>query len=233
MTATDALPLILLPGLLCDQRLWATQAADLADTCPVSIPDLTRDVGIAALARRVLAEAPPRFALGALSMGGYVAFEILRQAPERVVRLALFDTMASPDTPERATQRRAMLDLAERGRFLGISPQLLPRLIHASRLGTPVADTVLAMGKAVGKEAFLRQQQSIIDRPDSRPTLAQVRVPTFIVVGAQDQLTPPAEAELMAAGIQGSRLVVLDDCGHLPPLELPERTTSLLREWLA
>ncbi|WP_282281624.1 alpha/beta fold hydrolase [Pseudomonas sp. PS02302] len=233
MTATDALPLILLPGLLCDQRLWATQAADLADTCPVSIPDLTREVGIAALARRVLAEAPPRFVLGALSMGGYVAFEILRQAPERVVRLALFDTMASPDTPERATQRRAMLDLAERGRFLGISPQLLPRLIHASRLGTPVADTVLAMGKAVGKEAFLRQQQSIIDRPDSRPTLAQVQVPTLIVVGAQDQLTPPAEAELMAAGIQGSRLVVLDDCGHLPPLELPERTTSLLREWLA
>ncbi len=105
-------------------------------------------------------------------MGGYVAFEILRQAPERVARLALFDTMASPDdAPERAAQRRAMLELAERGRFLGISPQLLPRLIHASRLGTPVADTVLAMGKAVGKEAFLRQQQSIIDRPDSRPTL--------------------------------------------------------------
>ena len=233
MTATDSPTLILLPGLLCDSRLWAAQAADLADVCPVLIPDLTRDLGIPALARRVLAEAPPRFALGALSMGGYVAFEILRQAPERVARLALFDTMASPDAPERAAQRRAMLELAERGRFLGISPQLLPRLIHASRLGTPVADTVLAMGKAVGKAAFLRQQQSIIDRPDSRPTLAQIQVPTLIVVGAQDQLTPPAEAELMHAGIQGSRLVVLDDCGHLPPLELPERTSALLREWLA
>ena len=233
MTATDTLPLILLPGLLCDSRLWAAQAADLADVCPVLIPDLTRDLGIPALARQVLAEAPPRFALGALSMGGYVAFEILRQAPERVARLALFDTMASPDAPERAAQRRAMLELAERGRFLGISPQLLPRLIHPSRLGTPVADTVLAMGKAVGKEAFLRQQQSIIDRPDSRPTLAGIRIPTLIVVGAQDQLTPPAEAELMHAGIQDSHLVVLDDCGHLPPLELPERTSALLREWLA
>lgn len=233
MTATDTLPLILLPGLLCDSRLWAAQAADLADVCPVLIPDLTRDLGIPALARRVLAEAPPRFALGALSMGGYVAFEILRQAPERVARLALFDTMASPDAPERAAQRRAMLELAERGRFLGISPQLMPRLIHPSRLGTPVADTVLAMGKAVGKEAFLRQQQSIIDRPDSRPTLAGIRISTLIVVGAQDQLTPPAEAELMHAGIQDSRLVVLDDCGHLPPLELPERTSALLREWLA
>lgn len=233
MTATDTLPLILLPGLLCDSRLWAAQAADLADVCPVLIPDLTRDLGIPALARRVLAEAPPRFALGALSMGGYVAFEILRQAPERVARLALFDTMASPDAPERAAQRRAMLELAERGRFLGISPQLLPRLIHPSRLGTPVADTVLAMGKAVGKEAFLRQQQSIIDRPDSRPTLAGIRIPTLIVVGAQDQPTPPAEAELMHAGIQDSHLVVLDDCGHLPPLELPERTSALLREWLA
>ncbi|KTS76581.1 alpha/beta hydrolase [Pseudomonas oryzihabitans] len=233
MTATPALPLVLLPGLLCDDRLWTTQAADLAATCSVSIPDLTRDASIAAMAQRVLAEAPPRFALGALSMGGYVAFEILRQAPARVARLALFDTMASPDGETRAAQRRAMLELAERGRFLGISPQLLPRLIHASRLGTPVADTVLAMGKAVGKDAFLRQQQAIIDRVDSRPTLAQIRVPTLIVVGAQDQLTPPAEAELMHQGIQGSRLVVLDDCGHLPPLELPERTTALLREWLA
>ena len=233
MTAIPALPLVLLPGLLCDERLWTTQAADLVATRAVHIPDLTRDASIAAMAQRVLAEAPPRFALGALSMGGYVAFEILRQAPERVARLALFDTMASPDAPERAAQRRALLELAERGRSLGISPQLLPRLIHASRLGTPVADTVLAMGKAVGKAAFLRQQQSIIDRPDSRPTLAQIQVPTLIVVGAQDQLTPPAEAELMHAGIQDSRLVVLDDCGHLPPLELPEHTSALLREWLA
>ncbi|KUM42461.1 alpha/beta fold hydrolase [Pseudomonas sp. EpS/L25] len=233
MTTTPALPLVLLPGLLCDERLWATQAADLAAICPVLIPDLTRDASIAAMARRVLAEAPPRFALGALSMGGYVAFEILRQAPERVARLALFDTMASPDGEARAAQRRAMLELAERGRFLGISPQLLPRLIHASRLDSPVADTVVAMGKAVGKEAFLRQQRAIIDRPDSRPTLATIQVPTLVVVGAQDQLTPPAEAELMHQGIQGSRLVVLDECGHLPPLELPERTTTLLREWLA
>ena len=98
MTATDALPLILLPGLLCDQRLWATQAADLADTCPVFIPDLTRDAGIAALAHRVLAEAPPRFALGALSTGGYLAFEILRQAPERVAPLAPSATIAIPDS---------------------------------------------------------------------------------------------------------------------------------------
>lgn len=232
MITTPALPLVLLPGLLCDERLWTTQAADLAAICPVHIPDLTRDASIAAMAQRVLAEAPPRFALGALSMGGYVAFEILRQAPERVARLALFDTMASPDGEARAAQRRAMLELAERGRFLGISPQLLPRLIHASRLGTPVADTVVAMGKAVGKEAFLRQQQAIIERPDSRATLATIQVPTLVVVGAQDQLTPPAEAELMHQGIPGSRLVLLDDCGHLPPLELPERTTALLREWL-
>ncbi len=232
MTTTPALPLVLLPGLLCDERLWTAQATDLAAICPVHIPDLTRDASIAGMAQRVLAEAPPRFALGALSMGGYVAFEILRQAPERVVRLALFDTMASPDGEARAAQRRAMLELAERGRFLGISPQLLPRLIHASRLGTPVADTVVAMGKAVGREAFLRQQQAIIERPDSRPTLATIQVPTLVVVGAQDQLTPPAEAELMHQGIPGSRLVVLDDCGHLPPLELPERTTALLREWL-
>ncbi len=224
--------LVMLPGLLNDQRLWAQQATDLAGEREVRIADLTRDDSISAMARRVLDEAPPLFALAALSMGGYVAFEIMRQAPERVLRLALFDTMASLDSAERAATRRGLLQLAHRGRFIGVSPQLMPRLIHPRWLASHVSATVQQMAVAVGKEGFIRQQQAIIDRTDSLPLLAEIRVPTLIVVGADDQLTPVAEARLMHERIAGSRLEILPECGHLPPLEMPERTLALLREWL-
>ncbi|MDH4585700.1 alpha/beta fold hydrolase [Pseudomonas sp. BN415] len=224
--------LVLLPGLLNDHRLWAHQADALSDEANVQIADLTRDSSIAAMARRVLEESPPQFALAALSMGGYVAFEILRQAPERVSRLALFDTMASLDSAERAATRQGLLELANRGRFIGVSPQLMPRLIHPRWLDSEVSATVQQMAVAVGKEGFIRQQQAIIDRPDSVPLLEDIRIPTMIVVGAEDQLTPVAEAHLMHEKIAGSRLEILPQCGHLPPLEEPERTTALLREWL-
>ncbi|MFZ6044590.1 alpha/beta fold hydrolase [Pseudomonas sp. CR3202] len=224
--------LVLLPGLLNDERLWAQQADALSADVDTHIADLSQDDSIGAMARRVLDEAPPRFALAALSMGGYVAFEIMRQAPERVLRLALFDTMASLDSAERAATRRGLLQLAHRGRFIGVSPQLMPRLIHPRWLDSHVSATVQQMAAAVGKEGFIRQQQAIIDRADSLPLLADIRVPTLIVVGADDQLTPVAEARLMHERIAGSRLEILPECGHLPPLEMPERTLSLLREWL-
>ncbi|WP_044874424.1 alpha/beta fold hydrolase [Pseudomonas sp. LFM046] len=224
--------LVMLPGLLNDHRLWAQQAEALAGQVDVQIADLTRDDSTAAMARRVLDEAPPRFALAALSMGGYVAFEILRQAPERVLRLALFDTMASLDSAERAATRKGLLELAHRGRFIGVSPQLMRRLIHSRWLGSHVSAAVQEMAAAVGKEGFIRQQQAIIDRADAVPLLAAIRIPTLIVVGADDQITPVTEARLMHERIAGSRLEILPECGHLPPLEAPERTTDLLREWL-
>ncbi|MNQ67013.1 Pimeloyl-[acyl-carrier protein] methyl ester esterase [compost metagenome] len=224
--------LVMLPGLLNDQRLWAQQATALAGQVDVQIADLTRDDSIGAMAQRILDEAPPRFALAALSMGGYVAFEIMRKAPERVQRLALFDTMASLDSRERAATRRGLLQLAHRGRFIGVSPQLMPRLIHPRWLDSQVSATVQQMATAVGKEGFIRQQQAIIDRADAVPLLAEIRVPTLIVVGADDQLTPVAEARLMHERIPGSRLEILPQCGHLPPLEEPAQTTALLREWL-
>ncbi|MCO6055233.1 alpha/beta hydrolase [Pseudomonas sp. MOB-449] len=225
--------LVMLPGLLNDHRLWEQQAEALSGQANVQIADLTRDNSIGDMARRVLDEAPPLFSLAALSMGGYVALEIMRLAPQRVQRLALFDTMASTDSEERAANRRGLLELAERGRFIGVSSQLMPRLIHQRWLGTPVADLVQQMATAVGKDGFIRQQQAILNRSDAVPLLSQILVPTLIVVGAQDQLTPVAEAQLMHARIPGSRLVVLAECGHLPPLEEPDRSTALLREWLA
>jgi pimeloyl-ACP methyl ester carboxylesterase len=233
--------LLLLPGLLCDARLWRTQVADLAGQARCQVADLTLDDTVAPMAARALAGAPPRFALCGLSMGGYVAFEILRQAPERVERLALLDTSARPDTPEQARRRRGLVALARSGvgqaggatGFRGVTPRLLPQLLHPANLGGPLGAEVMAMAEAVGRDAFLRQQAAILGRPDSRALLPGIRVPSLVAVGEADALTPPALAEEIAAGIPGARLAVLPGCGHLPPIEDPAAVTALLRGWLA
>nr|WP_026331752.1 alpha/beta fold hydrolase [Pseudomonas mandelii] len=229
----NSVPLVLVPGLLCDERLWAHQKGALQHSTQVFIPDVSIDSSIAQMAKRALDEAPPTFALAALSMGGYVAMEIMRLAPERVTKLALFDTMVRPDDDARAQARQGLLALAELGRFKGVTPQLLPKLMHSRCIGTAVADTVKAMADAIGKEGFVRQQKAIIERPDYRPMLEAIAVPTLIVVGENDEITPIVESEEIHRGIPHSRLVVLSECGHLPPLEHPELITQLLSEWLA
>ncbi|MFJ4142840.1 alpha/beta fold hydrolase [Pseudomonas sp. NPDC089734] len=230
--ACNNLPLVLLPGLLNDERLWAHQTAAFESSRSVFVADLSRDDSIAQMARRTLEQAPPFFALAALSMGGYVAMEIMRQAPERVRALALFDTMVRPDSEDRARVRRGLLELAQLGKFMGVTPQLLPRIIHPRCLGTAAAQEVMDMAQAIGREGFIRQQQAIIDRQDYTALLQAISVPTLVVVGENDEITPLAESQFTHDGIAGSRLVVLPECGHLPPLEYPERTTELLQEWL-
>jgi pimeloyl-ACP methyl ester carboxylesterase len=229
---TDRAPLVLLPGLLCDARLWRDQAVALADIAEPATADLTLDDSVAAMAGRVLAGAPGRFALAALSMGGYVAFEVLRQAPERVARLALLDTSAAPDTPERARQRRAAMESLKLGRFQGVTTRMLPQLVHARHVRGAVGDEVRAMARRVGGAAFLRQQQAILDRPDSRPLLPSIRIPTVVAVGDSDVLTPVTEVEEIHRGIAGSAMHIFRECGHLPAMELPQETTQVLRKWL-
>ncbi|MBB6250487.1 alpha/beta fold hydrolase [Nitrospirillum iridis] len=225
--------MILLPGLLCDAALWRHQVRDLADLADVRVADLTGAESMADLAAGVLASAPARFSLAALSMGGYVAQEIMRQAGDRVERLALMDTSARPDSPEQRRRRQGLLALARTGKFRGVTPRLLPQLLHPDHQADPaIAGEVMAMADRVGRDAFIRQQGAILGRPDGRPDLAAIRCPTLVVVGGQDQVTPVAWAEEMASGIAGARLAVVDRCGHLPPLEQPGETTRLMREWL-
>jgi pimeloyl-ACP methyl ester carboxylesterase len=230
--SANRIPLVFLPGLLCDERLWHAQATALADIAVPMTANLTLDDSIAGMARRVLGEAPPRFALAGLSMGGYVAFEILRQAPSRVTRLALFDTTAAPDTPERRTQRLASVRAARFGRFAGVTPRLLSQLVHESRVSGPVGIEVRAMAQRVGRDAFLRQQNAILGRPDSVADLVRITVPTVIGVGDSDVLTPLADAHLMHRAILGSTLHVFAKCGHLPALETPDEASQVLRAWL-
>ena len=226
-------PLVLLPGLLCDGELWRHQVATLADVAEPSVVDLTRHHDLAAMARHVLAEAPETFALAGLSMGGYLAQEIMRQAPDRVERLALLDTSARADTQERMSQGRDLMTLAQRGAFKGVTPRLLPDLIHPDRLGDrALTEAVLAMAGRVGREAFLRQQAAIMHRPDSRRDLGAIHCPTLVLCGRQDALTPLAVHEEMAEKVPHATLVVVEDCGHLAPLEQPHAVSAVLRYWL-
>jgi pimeloyl-ACP methyl ester carboxylesterase len=225
--------LVLLPGLLNDHRLWARQAEALAGTLEVIIGDLTQDDTLAGMADRVLAGAPARFALAGLSMGGYVAMEIMRRAPERVERLALLDTTARPDLPEQTQRRKDAVELARSGGFDKIMPTMLPLLLHPDHLDDE-AITGLAkdMARKVGPEAFARQQAAIMARPDSRDTLRSVSCPALVLCGAEDALTPPDRHDEMAGLIPGARRVSIPRCGHLSPIERPEAVAAALREWL-
>jgi pimeloyl-ACP methyl ester carboxylesterase len=227
--------LILLPGLLCDAALWSPQVDALADICQPWVADLTRDDSISAMAQRVLAEAPAGpFALAGLSMGGYVAQEILRQAPQRVERLALLDTRARPDEPEETQRRHALMELAQReGGFVPVTNRMLPLLVHPSRVrDEPLVGVIRGMAERVGLPAYLRQQRAIIDRPDFRPALAQISCPTLVLCGREDALTPLTFHEEIARAIPGAWLVVIDRCGHLSTLERPGDVNHALRGWL-
>ncbi|HJR69459.1 MAG TPA: alpha/beta fold hydrolase [Gammaproteobacteria bacterium] len=229
----DMLPTVLVPGLLCSPRLYAEQIPALWRFGPVVVAAHTHDDSMRGIARRLLAHAPPRFALVGLSMGGYVAFEVQRQAPDRVAKLALLDTSARPDLPEQSEQRRRQIELAQGGRFGQIAGMLFPRLVAASRRGDQLLEAVVqAMAEETGVEAFVRQQTAIMQRADSRPGLAAIRCPTLVVVGAEDVLTPPDRAAEIAAGIPHARQVVVPDCGHLSTLEQPQAINRALTELL-
>lgn len=226
-------PLVLLPGLLCDRALWAPQLEALADIADAKVADLTRDESLPAMAARVLEEAPPRFALAGLSMGGYLAQEIMRRSPERVTRLALLDTSARADTPERLAQRRGLIELAQKGEFKGITPRLLPQWVHPDHLADrELTRAVMEMTQRVGRDAYLRQMRAIMARPDGRADLPRIRLPTLVLCGREDAATPLALHQEIAALIPGATLVVIQRCGHLSTLEQPQQVNAALRRWL-
>ncbi len=226
-------PLLLIPGLLCDASLWAHQTRFLADIVTMRVVETTLDDTLGAMVARSLATAPPRFALAGLSMGGYIALEFMRQAPDRITRLALLDTSARPDDEVTLKRRRGFIELAEQGKFKGVTPRLLPAFIHPDRLDDlPLVQAVTAMTENVGKDAFLRQQKAIMGRVDSRPHLAAINVPTVVICGRQDAATPLALSEEIARGVTEARLCVIEECGHLSTMERPHAITALMRDWM-
>lgn len=223
--------LLFLPGLLCDARLWRHQMTAYPQA---QIADLTQDDHVDAMAYRALADMPGRFALCGLSMGGYVALAIMRLAPERVTRLALFDTSARADTPEQVRRRRVLMAMTRGNRFRGVTPRLLPQLLHPDHLSNEkLTQDVLDMAEAVGRDAFLRQQHAILQRPDSLALLAGIAVPAVVAVGDGDVLTPPALAAEMASLIPNATLHIIANAGHLAPMEQPAAVNDILRDWIS
>jgi pimeloyl-ACP methyl ester carboxylesterase len=229
----EPLPTVLVPGLNCSARLYAAQIPVLWRFGPVTVADHRRADSMAAIARSILDSAPARFALVGLSMGGYIALELLRQAPARIAKVALLDTGARPDDPERSARRDHQIAMAREGRLAEVVDMLWPLLVHPSRLNDE--DLKWAnhiMADETGPEAFIRQQAALKSRQDSRPGLSAIRCPTLVLVGDNDALTPPDWSQEMAEGIAGARLVIVPECGHLSTLERPEAVNRALVEWI-
>lgn len=226
--------MLLLPGLLNGASLFEHQADVLANVVGITIADLTGSNSIAALARDALAQAPAGpFILVGMSMGGYVALEIMRRAPERVRALALLDTSAHADSDEATEARKQLITLGEKD-FPAVIEKLLARMALPENASRPeVSGVFQSMATALGYEVFVRQQQAIIGRADSQPSLKAIKCPTLVVCGREDLVTPVEVHREMAAAITGAQLEVIEDCGHLSPLEQPEQVTRILGDWLA
>jgi pimeloyl-ACP methyl ester carboxylesterase len=233
MVTTPSLPVVLVPGLACTPRLYAEQMPALWTFGPVLVADHRRGDSMDAIARQLLAQAPTRFALAGLSMGGYIALAVQRLAPDRVMKLALLDTGSRSDTPEASERRKASMEKVRAGEFDAVMDTLWPVLVHKNRRDDlALKRIVIDMAMTAGSDAFIRQQQAIMTRPDSRPGLPAIRCPTLVLVGEGDELTPPALADEMASLIPNSRLVKVPDSGHLSTLEKPDAVTKALVEWV-
>lgn len=230
---TNSMPILLVPGLGGSPRIYAPVAPALWRFGPVTVANHIRDDNMGAIARRILAEAPPRFALAGHSMGGYIALEIVRQAPDRVAKMALINTQARPDTPEATARRRGQIARAQAGEYHAVLDDLFPGFVHPSRReDASLRKLVHEMRDDIGAEAFARQQAAVIGRPDSRPTLAWIKCPTLVLTGDEDNTIPNSLSKEMADGIHGAKLVILASCGHLPQVEQPQATADALVEWL-
>ena len=230
----DKTPLILVPGLLLDAAMWTHQVEALADVADCTVVDILPHDSLADMADAVLAAANGTFALAGLSLGGYIAFEVMRRAPERVDRLAIINASARADTPQQTKTRHAEMARVGEGKFGEVEAEILLRLIHEDRLSdTALTREISAMAWRCGPESFARHQKAIMERPDSRGDLASIRCPTLVLVGRQDLITPLAMHEEIAAAVPGATLVVVEDCGHLATMEHPEAVNAAMRDWLA
>jgi pimeloyl-ACP methyl ester carboxylesterase len=223
---------VLVTGQLLDREVWGPQVGPL-DSFGLTLADHTRDETIAGMAQRLLEQAPVRFDLVAQAMGGFVAFEVMRQAPERVRSLALLASLAPNDGPAQTERRLGYIRLVEEGRFDAVVEERIPILVHpARREDDALLSVVRRMAMHTGAETFLRQQRAIMSRLDSRPTLGSIACPTLLIWGRQDGIATLAHQEEIVAGIPHARLEIIEECGHLATLEKPRTVTSLLADWL-
>lgn len=227
-------PLVLLPGMMCDARIFDPQIRALSSQLPVMIAPLLGGERIEDIATRILQQLPTRFALAGLSMGGVVAMEILRRAPEKVSRLCLMSTSPLPDTPAQAASREPSIIGARTGRMADVLRQSLqPDYLAPGPHRIELLNHVHQMGMELGQALFVNQTRAMQRRRDQQGTLRKCKVPTLILCGEYDQLTPVKRHEFLAELIPNARLEVIPAAGHLPTLEQPDAVNRVLADWLS
>jgi pimeloyl-ACP methyl ester carboxylesterase len=227
------LPVILLPGMMCDARLFAPQVEVLSKRGPVTVADVSGHGSMTALAAAVLADAPPVFALGGLSMGGIVAIEMVRQAPQRIAKLCLMDTNPMAETDAVKSRRSPQIDKAQAGQLDHVMrDEMKPNYLTDGPLRDAILDLCMEMALDLGADAFVRQSDALRDRPDQCDTLRCVTVPTLVLCGREDRLCPVARHTLMHELVEGSVLEIIEGAGHLPTLEQPQHATAALVRWM-
>ena len=226
-------PLVFLPGMMCDARLFGPQIAELsADHC-VMVAPVTQGERIEEIASGLLDQLPARFALAGLSMGGIVAMELLRRAPDRITRIALMDTNPLAETPPVAAAREPQIVGVRTGRLEQVMrDEMKPHYLAPGPHRAEVLELVMDMALALGADTFVRQSRALQRRRDQQGTLRKCKVPTLVLCGAHDALCPVKRHTFMAELIPYAKLVVLENAGHLPTLETPTETTQALRDWL-
>lgn len=226
-------PLLLLPGMMCDARLFAPQIAAFSVTRSVMVAPLVGHSSISALADDVLSNAPRRFALAGLSMGGIVAMEVVRQAPERVTRLALMDTNPLADHPHQVTVRDAQIARVATGKLRQVMrDEMKPLYLAEGQRKDSILALCMAMTEALGTDVFISQSYALQKRPDQSETLRKIKVPSLVLCGAEDRLCPLERHQLMLNLIPNATMVIIKGAGHLPTLEQPELTNKALEDWL-
>ncbi|STO98429.1 alpha/beta fold hydrolase [Grimontia hollisae] len=226
-------PLVLLPGMMCDQRLFTHQTAALGNDRDVIVMDTCGHNSMAALAKDILLKAPAQFALGGLSMGGILAMEVFRQAPARVTRLALMDTNPKAENDDVKASRQTHLERTANGDMLGVMRDvMIPNYIHRDIPRPDIEALCLSMASDLGETCFINQSLALRNRPDQQETLKHVRIPTMILMGEDDQLCPRDRHDTMKSLIPHADLIIIPFAGHLPTLEQPEATTHALSAWL-
>lgn len=226
-------PLVLIPGMMCDARLFAPQINDLSRDMAVMVAPVTQGERIEEIASSLLTVLPAKFALAGLSMGGIVAMELLRRAPERITRLALMDTNPLAETPQSASAYEPMIIGARAGRLDEVLRGFMkPEFLAPGPQRPGVLNMVSDMGRDLGAEVLIRQVRALQRRRDQQATLRRCKVPTLILCGEYDRLTPLKRHAFMAELIPYARLEVIADAGHLPTLEAPDAVIAALRAWM-
>jgi pimeloyl-ACP methyl ester carboxylesterase len=228
-----AAPLLLLPGLICDDRIWDAQVRDLSEFSPIAVSGYGLARNLRDMALRALELAPPVFSVVGHSMGARVALEVFREAPDRVERLALLDTGVHPPQPGEAAKRHALLALGRQHGIERLVDEWLPPMVHPDHAREAgIMEPLRAMCIAAGVDTYEAQITALLGRPEASPLLPTINGPVLVACGREDVWSPPEQHEEMAAAIPDAELVIFDHCGHMAPVEAPDQVNVALRRWL-